>query len=185
MHLTCTNISKESVTAALDTAKKNGIQNILCLRGDPPKGEEKWQATEGGFNNAVDLVKYIRSTYGNYFGISVAGYPEGHIDWFKDSAEISKDDYWKDMQYLKDKVDAGADCIITQLFYDVDIYLQWVKDCRTVGINVPIIPGIMPINTYGGFDRMIGFCKTKVPEAIRKVGTAPLHCIPTMHSYLL
>jgi hypothetical protein len=71
-------------------------------------------------------------------------------------------------QYLKDKVDAGADCIITQLFYDVDIYHQWVKDCRSVGINVPIIPGIMPIQTYGGFDRMTTFCKTKVPAAVRQ-----------------
>uniref|UniRef100_A0A6U4TV69 MTHFR SAM-binding regulatory domain-containing protein n=1 Tax=Hemiselmis andersenii TaxID=464988 RepID=A0A6U4TV69_HEMAN len=168
MHLTCTNISKESVAEALKAAKANGIQNILCLRGDPPKGEEKWTAVEGGFNNAIDLVKFIRAEYGDYFGISVAGYPEGHIDWYKDEPQISKDNYWKDMQYLKEKVDAGADCIITQLFYDVDIYNQWVKDCRSVGINVPIIPGIMPINTYGGFDRMVGFCKTKVPKAVRE-----------------
>jgi len=65
-------------------------------------------------------------------------------------------------------VDAGADCIITQLFYDVDLYEKWVKDCRSFGINVPIIPGIMPINTYGGFDRMVGFCKTKVPKQMRE-----------------
>mmetsp|Transcript_18619 Transcript_18619/g.45775 ORF Transcript_18619/g.45775 Transcript_18619/m.45775 type:complete len:601 (+) Transcript_18619:143-1945(+) len=168
MHLTCTNISKESIAEALKKAKENGIQNILALRGDPPKGEENWTATAGGFANAVDLVKFIRAEYGDYFGISVAGYPEGHIDWFKETPEISKEHYWKDMLYLKDKCDAGADCIITQLFYDVDIYEQWVKDCRSVGITVPIIPGIMPINTYGGFDRMTGFCKTKVPSAVRQ-----------------
>lgn len=167
MHLTCTNIEKDSVTAALKTAKENGIRNILCLRGDPPHGQEKWEVTEGGFANAVDLVKYIRQTHGDTFGIAVAGYPEGHIDHFKDLPEITPEAYKKDLQYLKDKVDAGADCIITQLFYDMDIYEQWVKDCREIGINVPIIPGIMPINTYAGFFRMTGFCKTKVPQHIK------------------
>jgi methylenetetrahydrofolate reductase (NADPH) len=71
-------------------------------------------------------------------------------------------------QYLKDKVDAGADCIVTQLFYDVDNFFKWVKDCRDIGINVPIIPGIMPINTYAGWERMTGLCKTKIPPAMRE-----------------
>ena len=72
------------------------------------------------------------------------------------------------MQYLKEKVDAGADCIVTQLFYDVDNYLKWVQDCRDVGITVPIIPGIMPINTYAGWEHMTGLRKTKVPPAMRE-----------------
>lgn len=170
MHLTCTNISKESVTDALIKARAAGIRNILCLRGDPPAGQEKWQATEGGFNNAVDLVRYVKEQHGDYFGLSVAGYPEGHIDWFKEGekSEIARADYLRDLQYLKDKVDAGADSIITQLFYDVDLYLQWVKDCREIGITVPIIPGIMPIGSYAGFFRMTGFCKTKIPDALRE-----------------
>eukprot|EP00960_Hanusia_phi_P047246 758314-Hanusia_phi.AAC.11 len=167
MHLTCTNVTKETVTQALKQAREAGIQNILCLRGDPPAGQDKWEVTEGGFANAVDLVRYVRQLHGDYFGISVAGYPEGHIDWFKDTPEISEENYRRDLQYLKDKVDAGADMIITQLFYDVDIFLKWVKDCRDIGITVPIIPGIMPINAYAGFNRMTGFCKTKVPKAIR------------------
>jgi methylenetetrahydrofolate reductase (NADPH) len=168
MHLTCTNISKESVTDALIKARAAGIRNILCLRGDPPHGQEKWAAVEGGFNNAVDLVRYVREQHGDWFGISVAGYPEGHIDWFKEGelSEISQEDYMKDLQYLKEKVDAGADCIITQLFYDVDLYLKWVQDCREIGISVPIIPGIMPIGTYAGFFRMTSFCKTKIPKAL-------------------
>jgi len=168
MHLTCTNISKESVTDALIKARASGIRNILCLRGDPPAGQEKWQATEGGFNNAVDLVRYVKEQHGDFFGISVAGYPEGHIDWFKEGekSEIAREDYMRDLRYLKEKVDAGADAIITQLFYDVDIYLQWVKDCREIGITVPIIPGIMPIGTYAGFFRMTGFCKTKIPQVV-------------------
>jgi methylenetetrahydrofolate reductase (NADPH) len=169
MHLTCTNISKESVADALVKARAAGIRNILCLRGDPPHGQEKWAAVEGGFNNAVDLVRYVREQHGDWFGISVAGYPEGHIDWFKEGevSEIAREDYMKDLQYLKDKVEAGADCIITQLFYDVDLYLKWVQDCRDIGISVPIIPGIMPIGTYAGFFRMTGFCKTKIPTALR------------------
>ena len=72
------------------------------------------------------------------------------------------------LQYLKEKVDAGADCIVTQLFYDVDNYLKWVKDCRNIGITVPIMPGIMPINTYAGWERMTGLCKTKIPPAMRE-----------------
>lgn len=156
MHLTCTNMPREEIDNALTRAKAAGIQNILALRGDPPRGEE-WKQIEGGFANAVDLVKYIRQQYGDYFGICVAGYPEGHVD------AVSKE---QDIQHLKEKVDAGADFIITQLFYDVDLFLQFVKDCRTLGINVPIVPGIMPIHTYGGFTRMTSLCKTFVPKYI-------------------
>ncbi|KAL6066042.1 Methylenetetrahydrofolate reductase [Balamuthia mandrillaris] len=156
MHLTCTNMPRESIDEALREAKAAGIQNILALRGDPPRGEE-WKKIEGGFGHAVDLVRYIRQQYGDYFGICVAGYPETHID-----AESRQ----KDMQYLKEKVDAGADMIITQLFYDTELFLQYVKDCRDLGITCPIIPGMMPIQTYGGFKRMTTLCKTFVPEHI-------------------
>jgi len=167
MHLTCTNIDEATVIEALHKAKASGITNILALRGDPPAGTDKWEATEGGCNNAVDLCKLIRREHGDYFGIAVAGYPEGHIDHFKDLPECPPEAYKLDLQYLKDKVDAGADVIITQLFYDVDQYLKWVQDCRDIGIKCPIVPGIMPINTYGGFNRMTGFCKTTVPPAMR------------------
>merc|ERR1719217_129473 len=116
MHLTCTNVERKDVVKALQTCKDNDVRNILCLRGDPPHGQEKWEATEGGFNNAVDLVRYVKQQHGDWFGCAVAGYPEGHIDWFKDGDknEIAREDYLRDLQYLKDKVDAGADCIITQ-----------------------------------------------------------------------
>jgi len=154
MHLTCTNMPREEIDNALRRAKAAGIQNILALRGDPPRGEE-WKKIEGGFGQAVDLVKYIRQEYGDYFGICVAGYPEGHVD------AVSMED---DIRYLKDKIDAGADFIITQLFYDVDLFLKFVKDCRAIGINCPIVPGIMPIHTYGGFVRMTSLCKTFVPK---------------------
>eukprot|EP01116_Phalansterium_solitarium_P003876 TRINITY_DN14707_c0_g1_i1.p1 TRINITY_DN14707_c0_g1~~TRINITY_DN14707_c0_g1_i1.p1 ORF type:complete len:591 (-),score=263.10 TRINITY_DN14707_c0_g1_i1:551-2323(-) len=156
MHMTCTNMPVEELRDALKKAREAGIQNILALRGDPPRGEE-WKKIEGGFSHAVDLVRFIRAEHGDYFGIAVAGYPEGHID---------ATSYEDDMRHLKEKVDAGADFIVTQLFYDVDIFLKFVADARALGVNVPIIPGLMPIHTYAGFERMTTLCKTVVPPAI-------------------
>lgn len=158
MHLTCTNMPREEIDRALKRAKAAGIQNILALRGDPPRGEA-WKKVEGGFAYAADLVRYIREQYGDYFGICVAGYPESHSD---------ATSYEDDLKHLKAKVDAGADLIITQLFYDVDIFVKFVNDCRAIGITCPIIPGIMPIHTYGGFKRMTTLCKTFVPKYIEE-----------------
>ncbi|CAG8460272.1 3024_t:CDS:2 [Paraglomus occultum] len=157
MHLTCTNMPREKIDKALKDAKEAGCQNILALRGDPPRGQEQWEACENGFSYAIDLVKYIREEYGDYFGICVAGYCEGHTD------NPDKED---DLRRLKEKVDAGADFIITQLFFDVDLFLEWVKKCRAIGINCPIIPGIIPIQSYAGFKRIITLCKTIVPQYI-------------------
>jgi methylenetetrahydrofolate reductase (NADPH) len=156
MHMTCTNLPKEELSASLKKAKEAGIMNILALRGDPPRGEE-WKQVEGGFAHAADLVRFIRQEHGNHFGICVAGYPEGHIDCTS---------YQDDLKHLKEKVDAGADLIITQLFYDIDLFLKFVKDCRELGIKCPIIPGMMPIHGYAGFTRMTALCKTHVPQQI-------------------
>jgi len=156
MHLTCTNMPREDVKNALQAAKDSGIRNILALRGDPPRGEE-WKQIEGGFAHAVDLVKFIRQEFGDFFGVCVAGYPEGHIDCTT---------YREDLQFLKEKVDAGADLIITQLFYDCNKFIQFMKDCREIGINCPILPGIMPIHGYQGFARMTSMCKTYIPPEI-------------------
>ncbi|TPX35953.1 methylenetetrahydrofolate reductase [NAD(P)H] [Synchytrium microbalum] len=164
MHLTCTNMPREKVDIALKGAKDAGIQNILALRGDPPRGQEHWEAVETGFAHASDLVGYIRQQYGDYFCIGVAGYPEGHLD------NPSKDD---DIKQLKLKVDCGADFIITQMFYDTNLYLAWLKDCRDIGITIPIIPGIMPIQSYGGFQRMTTLSKTIVPDFIKQ-GLEPI-----------
>lgn len=159
MHMTCTNMAEGDVHAALDKAKAAGIQNILALRGDPVRGAASFNDCDRGFSHAVDLVRYIREHFGDYFSIGVAGYPEGHTDC--ESKE-------KDLKYLKEKVDAGADFIVTQLFYDVQVYIDFVDQCRNLGIKCPIIPGIMPIQNYGGFVRMTSFCKTLVPDAIAK-----------------
>ncbi|PHT31308.1 Methylenetetrahydrofolate reductase 1 [Capsicum baccatum] len=166
MHLTCTNMPVEKIDQALDTIKSDGIQNVLALRGDPPHGQDKFVQVEGGFACALDLVKHMRAKYGDYFGITVAGYPEAHPDVIPANGIATKEIYENDLAYLKKKVDAGADLIITQLFYDTDIFLKFVNDCRQIGINCPIVPGIMPINNYKGFLRMTGFCKTKIPEEI-------------------
>lgn len=193
MHLTCTNMPPEKIDSALETCKVNGIRNIVALRGDPPAGSETWEATDGGFACALDLVKYIRKKHGDYFGISVAGYPEGHpnrikevagglelmtesekgrckIDTDADGKEIvhvcSDPDFELEMAYLQEKVDAGADFIITQMFFDSSVYASFVKACRDRGIMVPILPGLMCINAWGGFKKMTGFCRTRVPAEL-------------------
>ena len=159
MHLTCTDMEKEKVDEALRLAYKAGCTNILALRGDPPRDKEKWEAKDGGFRYAKDLVKYIKSKYGHHFDIAVAGYPEGCDD--QDDPELLLD-------HLKEKVDAGASFVVTQMFYDVDIFLAWVKKCRGRGITVPIIPGIMPISTHAAFMRRATWVKAHIPDTWHK-----------------
>eukprot|EP00624_Nannochloropsis_granulata_P005380 evm.model.NODE_38069_length_12343_cov_21.077129.2 len=181
MHLTCTNMPTEKVTEALAKAKEAGITNILALRGDPPLGQERWEPVEGGFCSALDLVTYIRKNYDTFFSVGVAGYPEGHPNRISQVAGLEglseaergrvavereedgtvtgyfvcKDkDFVQEIEYLKQKVEAGADFVITQMFFDSEVYVAFVEACRAAGIHVPIIPGIMCINTVGGFKRM-------------------------------
>jgi methylenetetrahydrofolate reductase (NADPH) len=154
MHLTCTDMPLEKVDQALQAAYKAGCTNILALRGDPPRDKETWEATENGFRYAKDLVKYIREKYGNHFDIGVGGYPEGADD--NSDVDLLID-------HLKEKVDAGSTFVITQMFYDVDLFIEWVKKCRAKGITVPIIPGIMPIQQYASFIRRSNWTKARVP----------------------
>ncbi|KAK5816582.1 methylenetetrahydrofolate reductase-domain-containing protein [Linnemannia elongata] len=159
MHLTCTNMDRGKVDDALAEAKKAGIQNILALRGDPPRGQEYWTQIDDTFVHAIDLVRYIRQQYGDYFCIGVAGYPEGHMD----STDLTSD---QEIGYLKEKIEAGADFVLTQLFYDVEGFLAWEKQCRALGITCPIIPGIMPIQSHNGFRRITNLAKIRVPAAV-------------------
>ncbi|UNI21964.1 Methylenetetrahydrofolate reductase (NAD(P)H) [Purpureocillium takamizusanense] len=154
MHLTCTDMGLEKVNDALSRAYKAGCTNILALRGDPPRDQDKWTATEGGFQYARDLVKHIRATYGNHFDIGVAGYPEG-CDDNKNEEEL--------LDHLKEKVDMGASFIVTQMFYDADNFIRWVGKVRERGITIPILPGIMPIATYASFLRRANHMQCKVP----------------------
>uniref|UniRef100_A0A7N0VGQ5 Methylenetetrahydrofolate reductase n=1 Tax=Kalanchoe fedtschenkoi TaxID=63787 RepID=A0A7N0VGQ5_KALFE len=209
MHLTCTNMPVDKIDHALATIKDNGIQNVLALRGDPPKGQDKFVQIEGGLGCALDLVQYIRSKYDDYFGIAVAGYPEAHPDVIQlETGLATPEGYQGDLQYLKKKIDAGGELVVTQLFYDVDTFFKFLDDCRQIGITCPIVPGIMPINNYNGFKRMTGFCKTKIPaelsaslepikdneEAVRSFGVhlatemckkILAHGVTTLHLYTL
>ena len=156
MHLTCTDMETSKVDEALKEAYKAGCTNILALRGDPPREKEKWVAVDGGFRYAKDLVRYIRDTYGDHFDIGVAGYPEGCED--HDDAELL-------MDHLGEKIDAGATFIVTQMFYDVENFLSWVRKCRARGITAPIVPGIMPIQTHAAFLRRANWSRCRIPPA--------------------
>ncbi|KAJ3023693.1 UNVERIFIED_CONTAM: hypothetical protein HDU68_008496 [Siphonaria sp. JEL0065] len=156
MHLTCTNMPREKIDWALKNAKDAGIQNILALRGDPPHGHSDWKKIDTGFAYAIDLVKYIREQYGDYFCIGVAGYPENHIE---------NPDTEADFRHFVEKAKI-ADYVVTQLFYDCDLYLKWVDRVRAAGVTIPILPGIMPIQMYGGFKRMTTLSKTHVPPEV-------------------
>eukprot|EP01062_Namystynia_karyoxenos_P018579 TRINITY_DN16936_c1_g1_i1.p1 TRINITY_DN16936_c1_g1~~TRINITY_DN16936_c1_g1_i1.p1 ORF type:complete len:364 (+),score=153.60 TRINITY_DN16936_c1_g1_i1:100-1191(+) len=176
MHLTCTNMEKGKVEEALRVAREAKIRNIVALRGDPPQGQSEWKACDTGFSCALDLVRYIRKETGDHFCLSVAGYPEGHpdriadYDEYKKTGKLPADVMKGEMDYLKSKIDAGANVIITQMFYDPDRFLQWVKECRAAGIpeEVPIIPGMLPIQNYPGFRKMTGFCKTYIPAELEE-----------------
>lgn len=131
MHLTCQGLTKDQLKQILTHAKELGIMNILALRGELPKGAFSWEPVPDGFNNAIELVKLIREMFGDYFCIAVAGFPEGHPH---------SSDTTTDIKYLKEKVDAGADFILTQFFYDTDLFLNYISNCRAEGIECPIIP---------------------------------------------
>lgn len=159
-HLTTTGMSRAQLKQALDQAKSCGVRNILALRGDPPKGKRSWQQGDvsgGDCDRAVDLVRLIRDLYGDFFGIAIAGHPEGH------PSSTSVDE---EIRHLKEKVDAGANFIITQFFYDVNIFLQFTHRCRENGILCPILPGIMPIQSYSSFVRMTSYCGISVPQHV-------------------
>lgn len=153
MHLTCTNMPLELIDEALERAFNSGCQNILALRGDPPlDGSE----STGDFRYAKDLVKHIRAKYGNHFCIGVAAYPEGHPE---------EPDDEKTLQYLLEKQQAGADFIVTQMFYDVDQFINWAHKVKQLGITMPIIPGIMPISNYSAFIRRAKWNEVAIPQS--------------------
>ncbi|KAL2316097.1 Methylenetetrahydrofolate reductase [Schizosaccharomyces pombe] len=154
MHLTCTNMSTEMIDAALKRAHETGCRNILALRGDPVKDTD-WTEGESGFRYASDLVRYIRTHYNDEFCIGVAGYPEGYSP---------DDDIDESIKHLKLKVDEGADFIVTQMFYDVDNFIAWVDKVRAAGINIPIFPGIMPIQAWDSFIRRAKWSGVKIPQ---------------------
>ncbi|KAL7543848.1 hypothetical protein ACHAXR_013235 [Thalassiosira sp. AJA248-18] len=164
LHLSCTGLTREQISQVLGMAKSSGVRNILALRGDPPQGKRAWREGDvsgGECSRAIDLVKLIRKLHGDYFGIGVAGHPEGHP-----SSGKGEDGKIVEMQHLKEKLDAGAEFIITQFFYDANVFLDYVKRCRKAGIDCPIIPGIMPIQSYSSMLKMTQFCGISVPPSV-------------------
>ncbi|MCL4125788.1 UNVERIFIED_CONTAM: hypothetical protein GTU68_058726, partial [Idotea baltica] len=164
LHMTCCSFSKSELKSHLQRAKNLGIRNILALRGDLPIDMTDWQPPADGFRYATDMVRFIRAEFGNYFVIGVAGYPMGHPE-----AESYEDDILR----LKEKVDAGADFIITQLFFKAETLIKFVSDCRAAGIQVPILPGVMPIQNYDSLRNIVKLSKLDVPDEIMEK-VAPL-----------
>jgi methylenetetrahydrofolate reductase (NADPH) len=166
LHLTCTNMEREILDDALSKAHSAGIKNILALRGDPPRGQEYWVPSSGEFNYAIDLVNYIRRKYGDWFCIGVAAYPEGHAD----GSSPERQDPLLDLPFLRQKVKAGADFILTQIFYDVSRFISFEKLLREdeSGLfkSIPIIPAVMPIQSYQSFRRMTKLTNASIPPEL-------------------
>ena len=154
LHITCVGQKKLCMDKLLDRVKDMGIRNLLVLRGDKPEREGDCVMH---FKHPVDLIRYIRQEYGDFFTIAVAGYPSGHPE---------SDSYVDDLMYLKGKIDAGADFVISQLFFEADAFLNFVKDCRQIGIEVPILPGVMPIQSYDSLKHIVKLSKLQIPQSI-------------------
>ena len=154
-HLTCVGQTVEELDGVLGRLEDAGIENVIALRGDPPRGEEHFTATEGGFSHASDLVTHINANY--QFGIAAACYPEGHTE--AESLE-------RDLEYAKLKVDNGADFLITQLFFDNDDYFAFADRAEAAGIDVPVIPGILPVLSAPQIRRFTALCGSKIPPAL-------------------
>jgi methylenetetrahydrofolate reductase (NADH) len=154
-HFTCVNATTAELREMLDTMRDAGIENVLALRGDPPQGQDEWTPTEGGLSYSRELIELIRDEYD--FSIGAACFPEVHIHAV---------DAESDLRYLKEKVDAGARFLITQLFFDNQSYYDFVARARDIGIDVPIIPGIMPITDFGQITRITGMCGATIPDRL-------------------
>jgi methylenetetrahydrofolate reductase (NADPH) len=153
-HLTCVGATVDQLRQYLQAAHERGIENIVALRGDPPRGETEFKQVAGGLRYANELVEIIRGEFPQ-FGIAVAGYPETHQE--APSAEV-------DLQNLKRKVDAGGNVVITQLFYDNADFFAFRKACQILGIRVPIVPGILPVTNLAQVQRIAAMCKAGLPD---------------------
>jgi methylenetetrahydrofolate reductase (NADPH) len=156
-HFTCVGATVDELRETLDIMRDRGVENVLALRGDPPRGEEEWTATEGGLQYSRELIELIRDNYD--FAIGAACFPEVHIH---------ASDPESDLRYCKEKVDAGARFLITQLFYDNAYFYDFVARARGIGIEVPIIPGIMPITDGRQIQRITSMCGSEIPDRLRR-----------------
>ena len=163
-HLTCVGSTVDELRNYLTAATARKVDNIVALRGDPPQGQTQFTAVEGGFRYASELVTMIRSEF-SQLGMAVAGYPEKHVE----AASLADD-----LQNLKRKVDNGADAVITQLFYDNADFFRFRDACERLGIDIPIIPGILPVTNLSQIQRITSLCGAKLPgDFVAKLGESP------------
>jgi methylenetetrahydrofolate reductase (NADPH) len=156
-HLTVVGQSRDEARAILDKLKQKGIENLLALGGDPPQGVGEWKPHPDGFHHAVELVREAIKRCG--FAVAVAGFPEVHPRAL---------DRASDLQYLKEKVDAGGAVVITQLFFDNEDFYRFVEAARRLGISVPIVPGILPILSASQVRRFVSLCGSRIPEKLER-----------------
>ncbi len=154
-HLTCVGATSDDLRSYLTAARDRGVDYIVALRGDPPQGESRFQAVDGGFRYANELVALLRSEFPG-FGVAVAGYPEKHQE--APSAEV-------DLENLKRKVAAGADIVITQLFYNNDDFFAFRERYEDAGIDIPLIPGVLPVTNLAQIQRITNLCGAQLPAA--------------------
>ncbi len=155
-HFTCVNATTDDLRGTLGRMRDAGVENVLALRGDPPAGAERWSKTEGGLEYSRELVELIRGEFPE-FVVGGAAFPETHIH------ATSPED---DIRFLKAKVDAGMQFLITQLFFDNAHYFDFVERAREAGVTVPIIPGVMPITSYAGIKRMTTLSAAELPAGL-------------------
>ncbi len=159
-HLTCVMHTKAEIKAILEEIKRLGIYNVLALRGDAPKDNPNWKPGPDNFHYSSDLVDFMRQDFSDYFGIGVAGFPEGHV---------LCPDRDKDAQFLKKKTDAGADFVITQLFFENKDYFDYVNRLKKLGVTKRIIPGVLPITDYNGLVRFCALCGASIPKKVHDI----------------
>ena len=154
-HLTCVGASRDEITEVAGRFYEDGFRNIMALRGDPPKGQTSFTARDG-LRYGADLVHLLKEHFPD-FCLGVGGYPEKHPE----AADLPSD-----IRHLHEKVSRGADFVTTQLFFDNDVYFQFVANCRAAGISVPIVPGIMPVLSYKQIRRFTEMCGATLPPAL-------------------
>ena len=159
-HLTCVIHTKDEIQTILNQIRGAGVNNILALRGDPPRDNPGWQPGANNFKYSSELCAFVRKLHGNYFGIGVAGFPEGHP--LAGSRE-------QDARFLKEKTDAGADFVITQLFFENKDYFDYVKRLRALGVTARIVPGVLPITDYKSLTKFCAVCGANVPQKIHDI----------------
>ena len=157
-HLTCVGHTRDELLEILEDFAEAGFCNVMALRGDPPKGESEFRTVPGGLSYGSDLVSLIRENFPD-FGIGVGGYPEKHPE---------APDSQTDLVNLKTKVDAGADFITTQLFFDNQVYFDFVTQCEAMGITVPILPGLLPVLSLGQVRRFCDMCESRLPYRLEQ-----------------